>query len=334
MSFDWPRFLSKRGIAFRTSGGNVAKDNIVVHCPYCGSADEGQHMEISTTGRGWRCFRRPRQHYGRNPIRLVQAILGCSYEASAAITGQTINIPNNIVSTVNALIDPPKPIMPKPLKMPAEFKPFDGKPSSRLFVKYLLGRHFTESQIKHLTDDFGIRYCTSGPYKGRIIFPVYYQQKLMTWTGRTVYPSEQIRYKALSTNIDKAERENMPPACGPITDYLLWYDDLKHSNGSTLVLCEGPFDSLRLHILGRKVGIDSTCCFTSHPSKSQISLLGNLADKYRYRYILLDQGMLGSAISAAREMAALDFKVKQLPDNVKDPGELTERSFSEMEWKL
>src|SRR6516162_5304184 len=107
--FSWEHFLDSRGIPYQTSGRNVARGNIVLHCPFCGSADESFHMEISVTGKGWRCFRRPGEHKGRNPTRLVQAILGCSFHNAALITGQSVYLPGDFMERVKAQLTPEEP---------------------------------------------------------------------------------------------------------------------------------------------------------------------------------------------------------------------------------
>jgi hypothetical protein len=323
MSFDWQHWLDRNGISYSTTGKNIARGHLVIHCPFCGRADEGQHLEVNLHGRGWRCFRQPRIHKGRNPTKLVQALLGCSWEAAAAIAGSGAGLPNDFFQTVKNKMDPPKPRLAKKLTLPNEFKSFNElMPSRRLFADYLRKRGFYDKDISRMTSDYGIRYCTNGSYKGRIIFPVHYMNKLVTWTGRTVYPSVELRYKTLSINTEKAEIEGVPQAAGSITEYLLWYDDLKKSYARTIVLVEGPFDALRVSVLGYNHGIDATCFFTMQPSVSQIDKLHEILPKYKNRYLLLDQGTTSTSLMVASALSSFNVKVKQLPSGTKDPGEL------------
>src|ERR1700678_739755 len=104
--FDWVAFLSSRNIHYETRGPNVAHGNVTVHCPFCGPADSSTHMSISIEGHGWRCWRN-HSHKGKNPVRLVQAILGCSWEVANATVGNSSYIPSDFLSNVNAKLATP-----------------------------------------------------------------------------------------------------------------------------------------------------------------------------------------------------------------------------------
>jgi hypothetical protein len=281
-------------------------------------------MSINLTG-GWRCFRRPEAHRGGKPAGLVAQLLGISYEAAAALAGQNVHIPNDVLGTVKGLLGPKKIIAPDKLIMPDEFKPFDGQRSSSRFVDYLLGRDFTEKQIGRLTKQYGLRYATSGKMKGRIVFPVTYKGDLVSWTGRTIYSNEDLRYRTLSTD---AEKDN-PPAWGPINDYLLFHDQLEKNDWDcdTLILCEGPFDALKVSVLGRPYGIDATCFFTAAPTDAQIYKLFELVSLYRKRYLMLDAGTLATALRTQFDMQTLQCGVLTLPKTIKDPGLLSRRQL-------
>jgi hypothetical protein len=60
----------------------------------------------------------------------------------------------------------------------------------------------------------------------------------MTYTGRTIYPDIELRYKTLSYDPELEEI----PAVGPISDYLLFYDKLMKNDWDcdVLIYCEGP----------------------------------------------------------------------------------------------
>lgn len=321
MAFEWESFLRQRGIPHTKGGGNAARNELAVRCPMCGSQDEGMHMAISLLGRGWKCRRKPLEHKGRNPTRLVQALLQCSWEAAAGITKQGIFLTGNFageMALLKARFMAPKPR--KPIKLLPEFLPFGtNKPSAQAFTQYLKNRNYTIKQIDKLTMDFGVRYCPRGSYKGRIVFPVYYNDKLVSWTGRTISKNVIPRYRALSNNEDNQER-GLPIGVGPITNYLLWYDQLKKGYHQTLVLVEGPFDALRIMVLGQKLGIGATCLFTSQPSKGQVDLLHDLIPRVKRTFLLLDKGTEANAIRAS-SLISCDLEIITLQD-FKDPGEI------------
>lgn len=327
MAFDWVRFLDSNHIHYETSGPNVSRGHIAVHCPLCGSADKSQHMSINLKHGGWNCWRND-NHSGKSPVYLVQGLLGCSRERAQQIVGEGVFLPGDFLGTVRDLVAPQQTVVRKPIQLPPDFKPFDGRPSGKRFVAYLRGREFTQKQIDRMTERYGLHYATQGPFRGRIIFPVTFEGKLMTYTGRTIYPDIELRYKTLSYDPELAEI----PAVGPISDYLLFYDLLMENEADcdVLLFCEGPFDALKVNVLGRRHGIAATCFFTASPSQSQIDYAGDLVSRYRRRYLLLDQNTLGTAIRTNNAMSTLIHRVLTLPKAIKDPGLLDEKSLLEI----
>lgn len=324
MAFNFLAFFDSNHIHYATSGPNVSRGHVAVHCPFCGSADASQHMSVSVKGDGWHCWRND-NHSGKSPVGLVQALLACSWERAQAIVGESLFIPEDFMGTVHALIAPKREPPRKAIKLPPEFKPFDGQRSSRRFIEYLHARAYTDDQIDRMTRRYGLHYATSGKFKGRIIFPVEFEGKLMTYTGRTIYPDVELRYKTLSYDPELEEI----PAVGPISEYLLFYDQLvvNYADCDTLILCEGPFDALKVNVLGRRHGIAATCFFTSSPSRSQIDLLGDFVTTYKKRYLLLDQGTLARALRTQIDMHSLKTGVLTLPKGIKDPGVLTQKAL-------
>ncbi len=309
--FDWQEFLTSRHIDFRKAGLR----HVEIPCPLCGSDDPGTHMAISLEGQGWKCWRRPREHYGRSPIRLVQLLLGCSLEqAQVLVTGRTFT-PTDFLSRVRAQLsgEIPKATVTS-LTLPAEIVSIKDLPSARPYTNYLRSRGFTLAAVR----PWDLHYATRGDFHGRIIFPVRTGGELMTWTGRTISRREPMRYLTLGRRY----------ARGPISDYLLWFDQLQICNADTIVLTEGPFDALKINTLGARYGICSTCFFTASASNRQIDLLHKLLPRFQYRYLLLDQGTLPTAMRLQAQLASLGVRVAQLPPECKDPCDLTENNFT------
>jgi hypothetical protein len=326
--FDWVRFLEANHIHYVTSGPNVSRGHVAIKCPMCGSEDKSQHMSVHLKTGGWRCFRRPDAHKGGNPAGLVAALLKLSWQAAADLVGNNVHIPDNLLATVRELLTPGKHVPREPLTMPEEFREIGDQRSAQRFIEYLKGRDYTSKQIATLTKRYGMRYAISGPQKGRIIFPITFYGQLVTWTGRTIYPDQELRYKTHSANPEFEDH----PAHGPINDYLLFFDRLLENKWDcdTLVLCEGPFDALKVSTLGLPYGIDASCFFTAAPSQTQIDLLYELVPNYRHRYLMLDQGTLATALKTQQHMQGLGFRVLTLPKSLKDPGLLNEKSLLEI----
>jgi hypothetical protein len=325
MAFNWVQFLDSHHIHYATSGPNVSRGHVAVKCPFCGSQDPSQHMSINLKHGGWNCWRND-NHSGKSPVYLVQALIACSRERAQAIVGEGVFLPDDFLGAVRGLIAPQQAPVQRQVTLPEEFKSFGTrKPSSRRYEQYLLGRGFTPRDIDRMTRRYGLRYATVGKFKGRIIFPVKFEGKLMTYTGRTIYPDVELRYKTLSYDPELEE----VPAVGPISDYLLFYDKLmaNKADADTLVFCEGPFDALKVNVLGRPHGIAATCFFTASPSQAQIDLAGDLVSVFKYRYLMLDRGTLATALRTQIDMSTLVHRVLTLPDRIKDPGLLDEQSL-------
>ena len=324
--FDWVGFLEARGIEYQTAGSNVSAGNISIHCPYCGPADPSFHLSISLQGRGWRCWRE-HAHRGRSPVRLVATLANCSQDMAASIVGVERHLPEDFLTKVNTTLSPVQGNPDRPaLSLPEEFRQFDkSKPSCRPFLNYMRQRGYALSTILRITERFKVFTCTQGPFFSRIIFLVEYDGKLVSWTGRAI--GRQLpRYKTLTTNPEKSD--GGPLAHGPISNYLLWYDQIKGVRWAhTLILCEGPFDALRVATLGQFQGVVATCFFTMVPSPAQVALLHDLAPKFKRVLLLLDQGTTPAALSLRSRLAPLPIGVKQLPPGVKDPADLDAKTF-------
>jgi len=326
MAFNWISFLDSHNIYYATSGPNVSRGNIAVHCPFCGAADKSQHMSIHLESKGWRCFRNRDQHKGKSPVHLVQALLNTTRERAEAIVGESVFIPDDFMGAVIKHLNPPVVARKKKLVLPDEFIPIKDDYKCKNALAYLMGpdRQFTKKQVLTLTRDYGLMFAKRGPQKDRIVFPVYHEGELVSWTGRTIHKSVDLRYKSLAV---EPEDPNEPAAIGPINDYLLWYDLLTGDDGDTLIVCEGPFDALKVMVLGLEHRIDATCLFTASPSARQIDLLHHIADRYERRYLLLDRGTLGTAMRTSGLMSAIQMRILSLPPNVKDPGLLDEKGL-------
>lgn len=317
---DWIEFFDARRIHYLTSGPNVGRGQICCRCPWCGVDDPSEHLSINLAGKGFRCWRNGK-HSGKNPAKLIQALLNCSWEQANQLAGNQKQLPNDFLSRIKAAFAKPEVAQRKQkLSLPAEFKVFQNKPSCWPYVLYLRRRGFSDKDIEK-TKDYGIYYASQGNYKGRVIFTIVMNGELVGWTGRTIYASEQVRYKTLTHDAENAHARNEIPAPNPISHFLLFYDRLCASDASTLVLCEGPFDAWRCNLLGAHVGTVATCFFTSSLSQTQLNLLHELLPRFRRRILLLDQNTFTKSTRIRSDLAAFDVENRKLVD-YKDPGEI------------
>jgi hypothetical protein len=307
---DWIKFLESNRITFDTRGKNVSGNHVAISCPFCGGDDPSRHLAINLDGAGWHCWRNP-QHRGRSAVRLIRELLHCSSEQARAIAGESNQtVPENLTEVIRAMLEPEK-AADQPLAMPDDFRRFGNQYSAKRFTQYLRQRHFP-TPLDELAREHDVMYSMTGDFHGRVIFLVRSAQgELMAWSGRSIYPSEHLRYKTH----------------GPIGHYLLWLDKLPRPKSDTLVLCEGPFDSFKVSALGKSLGIDATCCFTSTPTKRQIDHLYQLRPHYKHIYVMLDRGEIANTLWTTDALAPLRIKPIWLADH-KDPAEF--RSVDEL----
>lgn len=329
--FSWQTFLDQFNISYVTKGPSVTRGHVAVRCPFCVD-DPSEHLSISLEGKGWRCWRNPKQHAGKSPTRLIVGLIGCSYDRAKEIAGEDrSHIPNNFIDRVTSLLDTKEEReTDRSLEMPIDFKAIRNRTSQLPCINHLRDRGLDDIEIFRLTKRFNLRYCTSGPFKARIIFPVFYKQRLVSYTGRSVLPDAKIRYKTLTADPEKAREMGVKPAVGPINDYLLFYDDLMRSTSETVVVVEGPFDALLMNILGRKLGIVATCIFTNTPTQAQIDLFHEIMPRFRRRCVMLDNDMYAQALRLKSELMSLGVEQVSLPRGVKDPALLRKKQLAKL----
>jgi hypothetical protein len=156
-----------------------------------------------------------------------------------------------------------------------------------------------------------------GDFGYRIIFPIYFEGELVTWTGRVISQS-MIRYKSLS--VEKSIHR--------ITD-ILFNDSSIFCGGDVLVITEGPFDAIKVDFYGERYGVKATCLFGMNVSSSQRQILSELAERFDKFVLLLDSKEIVNTLSIKRSLPFLNLKIGRLPNDIEDPGDLTDMGVKE-----
>lgn len=340
MRFDWKRFLAGRGIDFVERGPNVARGNININCPFCGASDEGQHLGISLSGKGWGCWRN-QSHRGRTPHRLIMALTFCSSAEAEAIVGAGDDSPltddHRLLADVQKMVGSKEAAQAKEpeaaLEWISEARPLIGNTHSgfaSMFVNYLQERLYTPGQIKRLAKRYDLRYAVSGPFANRLIVPVYMPQGLVNWTGRAISKKAVVRYRTLSADPTKAAEDGLPVAPLSIEKTIFDYDRLLRDGGDMLIVAEGPFDGMRLDFFGYDRAIRGTCLFGKNLSEDQALLLESLAPRFRRKVLLLDQDATLDAISRVNRLEYFGYQARQMPYARKDPALLQEDQLQDL----
>jgi len=328
--FDWQRFLDGHGISSTRDRRYSGPHRVSIQCPFCGD-DTGFNLGIDVRSGFWHCWRESvaGSHSGRSPYRLIEQLLGCSRETARVIVTAGESILANdytFASDIDRMLGRVTQVTAAAvtLEFPQGYRLIDSSlRAKRLYYPYIQSRGYTESQTDWLVKTFRLHYAVRGPFSYRVIFPVYYRNKLVTWTARAI-DDNTLRYRTLSHNSETAAQTGTPLAVMSIKDTL--YDfDRAHYGGGTLVITEGVFDSMRITCLGWP-GIRAVALCGKQATPAQIDLLADLVPRYRRVVSLLDAdtGLSGFA------MFPEDFQVKQgvLPHGVKDPALLTRKQFS------
>lgn len=327
MNLDWPRILNAQGVEFVETGPSTARGNIYTRCPFCGEDDQGHHMGISLSGKGWGCWRRE-AHRGKAPDKLLAALLRISRQQARNILG--IGAPDltsdaSLSDRVKAAMAFNTPIAAaKRIKLPKEIKKltksYYRSPHQMIFASYLHERGYKWKQMSTLFHRYLLHYAVEGPFGYRLIFPVYDSLGLASWTGRSV-ADDDLRYRTLSTDPEKATKSGLPVARAPISDLLFNEANLMNGSGNALVLCEGPFDAMRVDFACRGTGIRATCLFGKRVSDAQVEKLVHLSNQYDVKIFLLDKDALLDRFAMMERLSSAHFSMARLPSAWKDPGE-------------
>jgi hypothetical protein len=326
-NFNWKIFFEQRRIDYVTSGPNTKKGNLSIKCPFCGEDDPSQHLGIEPKTGAWGCLRNA-AHRGRSPVRLLQQLLRCSVEEARRLVG----VKERLTPTIDVLEESFKALAGAstgealrpcgPLKLLPEFKfLLDGGVLARPFVEYMHQRGFRDAQLSWLAKAYELHYATKGLYAYRIIIPIYDRYGvLLSWTARSIRADAQPRYRTLRVSADDAGPVAKLAANATILGLpILW----RANNPRVLVLCEGPFDALKITAFGQALGVYATALFGLNIYPTQVDLIQQLAGHFGKVYLLLDQGAEFQRLRLFDTLRSVEVIPLEVPFGRKDPGELT-----------
>lgn len=323
--FNVIRFLDDHNISHREDGPNCAKDNTVLKCPWCGDDDPSEHMGWNLESGAYGCWRNTK-HRGRSPHWLIMRLLGCSYEVADGfvIGGRELSRFNRLAKEFGSLgVQIRKPSGSERLKFPKEVRPLSSRGLGRFYFAYLQKRGFSEEEVQKLVELYSLRFSTQGYWRGRIIFPIYFEGHLVCWTGRTIYPNQHLRYLSLS---DKAtEGSEQPLALRNVKDLIWNYDVLMSGDHAVIAVVEGPLDALKVDFYGKAMGVRATCLFGTGVTDEQKLLLADLRPRCGALVIIPDRGALLNEMQLASELSTLQPKVLHAPEGVEDPGAMNKQ---------
>lgn len=287
MIFDVISFLQDYSIDHSFTGKNVQEGWVSICCPNC--SDHSDHGGFNIDGGYYYCWR-----CGGNKISyIIKLLLNCSYSESIYIYNsycKKYSINGQLKKRDNAI----KVFLP------------GSKSLLKIDKKYLIKRNFDPEYIKNKYQIKGSDIV--GEWSFRIIIPVFYKKKLVSFQGRDVTENEDfLKYKSLS--VEKS-----------VIDIKHIFYDMDNIDNSTICIVEGVIDKWRM-------GKNVIASFGKTMSDYQIRLL--IKNKYKRIFFLIDCNDPESKKFARKYSAVISgFDIECIifdMENEKDPGELDEK---------
>jgi len=212
--------LEDNNIRIWRRGKNVSAGWIGLQCPFCG--DESNHLGIRLKDLKCRCWK-----CGRHTItRVLHSLLDVTYTEASNIADD-LDKAEEVAKDDYDIID-----KRYEGRMAVKLPEGATKHFPKLHTQYLRSRGF---KPRKLIREWNLRAVNiHGPYKFRIIIPVYYDGMIITFTSRDVTDQAGIRYKAAPKNVY------------PNPKHYVYGLSRASQVGSNAILVEGPTDVWRL----------------------------------------------------------------------------------------
>ena len=268
-----------------------ARDNYAFHCPFCNHRKPKLEINMHTNEEGrnpWECW--VCQTKGRTIRSLLYQLKTPKDQASEILKyvprGGTVEYKQLSI-----------------IELPKEFQLlYNASTTSvvaNLVKKYLYERGFTDNDFIK----YGIGYCTSGEYGGRVIIPSYSESNSLNYFVARSYDGNYFKYKNPEVSKD-----------------VIFFENLINWN-TPIILCEGVFDAIAIRrnaipLLGKSI--------TDSLYKKLIT------SKVTDIYVALDTDARDKALTISEKLLNQGKRVflVDLPD--KDPSEMGFKYFTEL----
>lgn len=279
--YDVKEILDEANIDYKESGKNVGAYDVNIDCPFCGS---DKHLGIKRHSGQVNCWVCKFSSLTKHPS--LQTVIISASGLNPPDVYQIIK--NNTLSLLDSVITSEPDIIAEIGPDISIFQDFFNpkQPAWRdKALSYLTKRDFGISEIVK----FGLRFCTFGKYAYRIIIPVMFKNKLVSFTTRDFMDrNNEPRYKHL----------NSSQSIVRLNEVLYGWDMFE---GKHLRLVEGPTDVWRL--AKTSLGV-----FKSYLSSAQLSLI--VGTKLDSMSVLFDPDAYGRALDAAERLSPFIKKIK------------------------
>ena len=296
------QYLNEHSISYRETGKNISKKCIGICCPYC--SDGSFHGGIFKDTFVFKCFR---CGVVNNIKTLSTTLTGIPFNSQDTTplgfdkNPNQINS-NHILQNIKNMMNKKEQLVKQETIKCVQFpnscisveKAITYKVNNRIKLFLNTRKIDIKTAIKHS--------CMFSPIMSRLILPVYFEKKLVSWQARALNNNSEIVTKYLTC-----------PG-STITKYLYGYDGLP-ATCNKLFLVEGVFDQWRL-----EPHVHTIALFTNTLSNFQKSLI--IKKQINHLYICLDFGMLQESMKIAYELKPFFSKITVLCIPSGDPDSL------------
>ena len=271
-----------------------ARDNYAFHCPFCNHDKPKLEIKMSTNEEGqnpWECW------VCETKGRTVRSLL------------KQLKTPRDTANEILKYVPRGAQIEYKQLsiiELPKEYQPLYSASGAsviaNLVKKYLYERGLSDNDFIK----YGIGYCTSGEYGGRVIIPSYSESNSLNYFVARTYDGNYYKYKNPEASKD-----------------IIFFENLINFN-LPVILCEGVFDAMAIRrnaipILGKSL------------SKKLYSKL--LTSPVSDIYIALDEDAQKRALEVSEQFLNQGKNVYLLDIKGKDPSEMGFETFTTLAQK-
>lgn len=295
MAFDVIKFYQAHRINYTTRGKKSTKGWVQTRCPFCHSTDYHLGSHINTGAFNcWKCGKHKQTD-------TIKELLGISFGEANEIR-KKYSTDSEIKTYVGV---PEKPTRTLLRACPYPCGTSELKPRHKA---YIASRKFNPERIIKL---WGIRATEAvGKYKWRVIIPIMYEGKMVSYQGRDITGKSDLKYKACIKEEELINHQHLVYGIDNVV-------------GECCVVVEGVFDVWRL-------GYGAVCCFGISYTMQQVNLI---AKRFKKVFILFDTE--DRAQLQAQKMGVLltgrgvDVEILEL-EGAADPADMEQREANQL----
>lgn len=309
--FDIISFLEDNDVYHKLSGKNIGRGWVGFQCPFCEGG--GTHGGVNLTHKYFSCWQCAET---AGPPKLVKQILNCSWAKAFDVIRKYSG--RNTDSSSWANIPTVKGHSSQPVHLPALTGSLSG-PGGH----YLSSRGFNPEAIEA---KYGVKEAGPlGDYKFRLIIPIYFNKRLVSFTSRDYTGKGSLKYKA----------QPIEDAIIPSKDCLYNIDTVKNN----ILIVEGPVDVWRMG--DGAVALFGTSCSSAQQETLFRWWMHTLRIKGTRRktqkkkaVILLDPKTRKAADKLYYALTSFIRDIKIVELDGRDPGELSQEAAMNLKLQL